>query len=69
MDAVQEFRELAIPKEAEALANEGDFEIEGYEITAQDEQLRQPRKVRRLRTSHRRLLASLLHSGRRSGKR
>ncbi|KAK6058545.1 hypothetical protein COOONC_03882 [Cooperia oncophora] len=42
----REHPELQIPPEAKSRANEGNFELQAYEITAQPEQLRPPRIVR-----------------------
>ncbi|XGW12927.1 hypothetical protein V3C99_013517, partial [Haemonchus contortus] len=40
------YPELPIPEEAKVRANDGNFELQAYEVTAQSEQLRPPRKVR-----------------------
>ncbi|KIH58815.1 hydrolase, carbon-nitrogen family, partial [Ancylostoma duodenale] len=40
------YPELKIPADARQMAEKGGYEIQGYEISAQPEQLRAPRKVR-----------------------
>ncbi|KIH42697.1 hypothetical protein ANCDUO_27314 [Ancylostoma duodenale] len=39
------YPELKIPADARQMAEKGGYEIQGYEISAQPEQLRAPRKV------------------------